>query len=107
MTVGCPASLYDVDNPDWAPTQHMGHSKVKSFQPKRTLRDERAVQRENKRRHIEAAKTLIQLNEELASQAGKNALSRGKFIHLKGLNTDYKNVPEIMRSAFFYRELFI
>ena len=33
----------------------------------------RAVQRENKRRHIEAAKTLIQLNEELASQAGKNA----------------------------------
>ena len=62
----------------------------------------RAVQSENKRRHIEAAKTLIQLNEELASQAGKNALSRGKFIHLKGLNTDYKNVPEItMLKCFF------
>ena len=82
ITVGCPASLYDVDDPDWAPTQHMGHNKVKSFQPKRTLRDERAVQRENKRRHIEAAKTLIQLSEELASQAGKNALSRGRFIKL-------------------------
>ena len=54
-----------------------------------------AVQRENKRRHIEAAKTLIQLNEELASQAGKNALSRGKFIHLKGLNTESHDLVNI------------
>ena len=61
MTVGCPASLYDVDDHDWAPTQHMGNNTVKSFQPKHTLCDERAVQCENKRRHIEAAKTLIQL----------------------------------------------
>ena len=47
-------------------------------------------------------KTLIQWNEELASQAAKNALSHRKFIHLKGLNTDYKNVPEVtMLKCFF------
>ena len=43
MTVGCPASLYDVDNPDWAPTQHMGTNKVKSFQPKLTLIDNNII----------------------------------------------------------------
>ena len=27
---GNPAALYDVTNPDWLPTLHVGHSKVKS-----------------------------------------------------------------------------
>ena len=61
--------------------QHnMKNNKVpESFQPKHTLRDERVVERKNKRRHIGAAETLIQLNKELASQAAKNVSSHGRY----------------------------
>jgi len=55
---GKPASLYDVENPDWAPTVNMGHNKIKVSQtPASKNRAERASRRSNKRQSSTTTQT--------------------------------------------------
>lgn len=59
---GKPCALYDITNPDWAPTLKLGHRKV---DPAATTRDssrhQRAVERKDRKKNVNAAKALLEL----------------------------------------------
>lgn len=55
LFIGSPSALYDKTNPDWAPTQNMGHEKIKNIKIA-CERNERAKVRGVKRKIAEAAK---------------------------------------------------
>lgn len=56
---GEPAKLYDKSNPDWAPTQNMGHTKsVVNVDAAALSRHERASERAKKRKLAQEEATL-------------------------------------------------
>ena len=69
--LGSPSELYDKTNPDWAPTQNMGHGKIKNTKAA-SERDARSKERCIKRKRAEVAAQAqyieesanVQLNEE-------------------------------------------
>ena len=69
--LGSPSPLYDKTNPDWAPTQNMGHDKIKNSKIS-SDRNARAKERGIKRKRAEVAAQThcieepcnIELNEE-------------------------------------------
>lgn len=52
--LGSPSALYDKTNPDWAPTQNMGHDKIKNSKVA-SDRNARAKERGIKRKRAEVA----------------------------------------------------
>ena len=58
MFLGKPAKLYEQNSPDWAPTQRMGHNKIKVQTASQISRSERSQQRAAKKAKLEAAKVL-------------------------------------------------
>ncbi|XP_036006874.1 uncharacterized protein LOC118567034 [Fundulus heteroclitus] len=62
FVTGKPAALFDCDNPDWAPSLLLGHSKVKPASDLTASRKERVQQRAHKRKLYDAAESLISLS---------------------------------------------
>ncbi|KAK3881073.1 hypothetical protein Pcinc_014469 [Petrolisthes cinctipes] len=61
---GAPSKLYDKANPDWAPTQQLGHTKFKSrlSSPRKSERKhERTAPRPKRAAEVDAAMTLHQM----------------------------------------------
>ena len=66
MSPGRPAPLHEQNNADWAPTQRMGHSKIKQTTPTQLSRNERNKEREARRVTLEAANVLLDLGKGVA-----------------------------------------
>ncbi|XP_047221977.1 uncharacterized protein LOC124868593 [Girardinichthys multiradiatus] len=60
---GKPAQLFDSDNPDWAPSVSLGHTKVKLAKKASAVRKVRIQRRSKKRRMYEAAESLLQMSQ--------------------------------------------
>ncbi|KAK3892805.1 hypothetical protein Pcinc_003393 [Petrolisthes cinctipes] len=61
---GAPSNLYDETNPDWAPSQQLGHTKLKTARSsprKSTVRYQRKVQRCERAADISTAKILLEM----------------------------------------------
>lgn len=63
LFIGSPSDLYDKTNPDWAPTQNMGHDKLKNTKVA-TERSARAKERGVKRKIAEATQAFEEPGEE-------------------------------------------
>ncbi|XP_014669650.1 PREDICTED: uncharacterized protein LOC106810726 isoform X2 [Priapulus caudatus] len=59
---GKPAKLYDKTNPDWAPTQKLGHDKIRTITHLAVSRRDRSNERYAKKAKLEAAEVLVTLN---------------------------------------------
>ena len=73
--LGSPSALFDKTNPDWPPTQNMGHDKIKNSKIS-SDQDARAKERSIKRKRAEVAAQThcieelynLELNEELEEE---------------------------------------
>ena len=63
--------MYDRNNPDWAPTQNMGHKKIKCQTDADVSRAVRAKERAEKRKRSEAANVLLEISQELSNKGKK------------------------------------
>lgn len=63
LFIGKPASLFDTDNPDWAPSQKIGHS-YSEVKPNSVERHTRLKDGAEKRARSESALALLQLQGE-------------------------------------------
>ena len=66
--LGSPSELYDKTNPDWAPTQNMGHGKIKNTKAA-SERDARSKERGIKRKRAEVAAQAQYIEESQVPQA--------------------------------------
>ena len=107
---GQPAKLYDNLNPDWAPTQKMGHDKlVVKVSSSNLMWHERAEEREKKRKHVQEADTLqrsakLACGKENAAQEISNQQGTIHVLHeyLIQINTKYFLIILTLMKCFLY-----
>lgn len=64
LFTGGPSNLYDETNPDWAPSQHLGHMKLKTVRSsprKSSVRYQRTLKRRERATDISTAKILLEM----------------------------------------------
>ena len=77
--IGKPADLYDRNNPDWTPTQNMGHKKIKCRRPCREKKKGRRPCREKKK--VGGCKCLLlEISQEVSNEGNKPLPALGTFL---------------------------
>ncbi|XP_078382409.1 uncharacterized protein LOC144665109, partial [Oculina patagonica] len=82
---GKPSSIYDKNNPDWAPSQNLGHDYQK-VTPESQERYNRTQERNEKRRRSESAFALLELSKPSTTEEQANTYIDGS--NCKACQTD-------------------